>query len=305
MQASPKRIVLTAIVVDLLDIAFNLIATIITGSVVMLAETLQGFSDLVSDSFALIGLTRSKKRADSQHQFGYGKETYFWAILASLMMIAVTAGLSIYFGWQRLLQPTGLSHLWIALLITISSLITNSYSLSLSTRRLFSDLKSKRLDHCWQAFVESPQVVVKSTFVLDFVGFLAAVIGLVTVVLLSTTGNNIFDGLGAIGVGLLLIFLGLTLLMGLKGFVIGRSVSEETRGQIIAITESIPGVIKVLDLKTMHLGSEKILVNLEIHAKNNLTTDQLEVIIDKIKTKLIANLPKISHVQVELETPNP
>lgn len=300
MKLTSTRIVLTSVAVDILDIALNVIVTIITGSVVMLAEALQGVADLICASLAYVAIVRSRKKPDKLHPFGYGKESYFWIILASFLMLTLTAGLTIYFGWQRLLNPEQIDHLWIAIVALVISVFSNGYSLSLSTRRLFA---GKTLLSSYQTFKLSALTSVKTTFILDLIGFLAGLIGLTALSLFHFTGINAFDGLGAIGIGLVLATLGTVLLFNLKGFVTGRSAPEEVSAQIVAITEQIDGVEKVLDLKTMHLGSENILVNIEIHADDNLTTDQLEKLIDSVKEELQKSLPIIVHIQVELETP--
>ncbi|KKR74572.1 MAG: Cation diffusion facilitator family transporter, partial [Candidatus Curtissbacteria bacterium GW2011_GWD1_40_8] len=98
---SAKKVLVTSFLVDLLDIAMNLAVAIITGSVVMLAELLQGIADLTAAGFLLIGLKRSEIPADKTYPFGHGREMYFWTLLSSDVMLAVTAGLSFYFGFRR------------------------------------------------------------------------------------------------------------------------------------------------------------------------------------------------------------
>lgn len=63
----------------------------------------------------------------------------------------------------------------------------------------------------------------------------------------------------------------------------------------------IPEVVAIQDIKAMHIGPEALLINIDIHAKNNLTTDELEKVIDKVKEEIRKDLPSATHVQVELE----
>jgi divalent metal cation (Fe/Co/Zn/Cd) transporter len=88
-----KKVLLISFLVDLLDVTVNLVITVITGSTVMLAETLQGMADLTSVGMLLIGFRNSKRRSTSQHPFGYGKEQYFWALISIFLIIAVTSTL--------------------------------------------------------------------------------------------------------------------------------------------------------------------------------------------------------------------
>ena len=81
-KISAKKTVITSFLVDLWDIVMNVIVMIITGSVVMLAEAVEGASDLVASGALLIGLRISKRRANKQHPFGYGKALFSWTLIS-------------------------------------------------------------------------------------------------------------------------------------------------------------------------------------------------------------------------------
>ena len=89
-----------------------------------------------------------------------------------------------------------------------------------------------------------------------------------------------------------------------KDFLIGKIASPEIEQQIREAALSIPQVLEVLDLRTMQIGVDKLLVNLEVHMKDKLTTDELEILIDKIKRRVKKEVPSIGHIQVELESPD-
>jgi cation diffusion facilitator family transporter len=300
MPITAKRAVITSTVVDCLDIIINLTVALITGSVVMLVETIQGVSDLTTDIFLLIGLHRSKLPPDKTKPFGYGKEAFFWTLLAAIIILVFTAGLTIYFGFKRYLNPLPATQLFLAYGALTLSFLINGYSFSLSLRRI---LGSKKLTRFPREFFTSPLALTKTTFILDFVGSIAALIGLVALILYGITGNMRFDGLGAILIGVILILLSIILIIGLKDFLIGTAAPAATISQIKKVVRRTKEVNDILDLRTMYLGPEKILVNLELHFANNLTTDQIEKLIDHIKADLMNQVPLIGHVQIELETP--
>ena len=85
---------------------------------------------------------------------------------------------------------------------------------------------------------------------------------------------------------------------------VGRSASAETEAKIRDAALTVPEVDKVLDLKTLHVGSEKLLVNLEVNMDNDLNTDELEKLMDKVKESIQAQVPSVKYIQVELETPD-
>ena len=104
-KISSKRAVVTSFLVDLGDIALNVTAMIVTGSVVLLAEALEGGSDLVASGLLFVGLRISNKRANKKHPFGFGKALFSWTMLSAFVMLVFGAGLSFYFGLQRFLVP--------------------------------------------------------------------------------------------------------------------------------------------------------------------------------------------------------
>lgn len=299
-QVSAKRTVLTSFLVSVLDVGFNLLATILSGSVVMLAQVLQGAADLAAAGLLLIGIERAKKPSDKTHPFGHGKELYFWSMLSALVMFAVTATFSFYFGWQRFWNPRPLDNLFLAYFVLTVGIITNGYSFSLSFRRLVRDKNPKKI---WHIFFNSPLVETKNTFVLDLMGTLAATLGLISLLLFRLTGNLRFDGLGAMLIGLVLGALAFLLLKDLKDLLVGKGASTEEAEKIRAATLTIPQVENILDLKTLYLGPDQLLVNLEVHLKDGLDTDEIEGLMDKIKAKVQREVPTIHHIQVELETP--
>ena len=97
-KISAKKVIVVSFVVDLLDIVLSIGVAIITGSVIMLTEALEGVSDLVASGLLWIGLKRSTRREDRSHPFGYGREIYFWTLLSALIMFGVTSTVSIYLG---------------------------------------------------------------------------------------------------------------------------------------------------------------------------------------------------------------
>lgn len=301
MQISAQKVVLTSFIVDILDVVINLIVMLATGSVVMLSELLQGVADLIAAGMLLIGLKRSRWPADKKHPFGQGKEIYFWTLLSALVMFAVAAGFSLYFGWQRFIKPEAVHNIYLAYGGLIFATLTNGYAFSLSFRRLLGNRNPKRI---LNIFLQSSLVESKNTFILDFMGTSAAFIGLLALILYQLTGEMRFDGIGAMSMGIILSILAFFLVLGVKDFLIGKSANPDIERQIREAALSVPQVLEVLDLRTMQIGVGRLLVNLEVHMKDKLTTDELEILTDKIKSRVKKEVPTIGHIQVELESPD-
>ena len=299
-KVSEQRVLITTFLVDLLDVAINLVVAILTGSVVLLAEFFQGLADLTAAGLLLIGHKRSKKSADKRHPFGYGKEVYFWTLISAVVMMTFTATASFYFGLMRFLEPEDIDMLWLGYVTLGITLATNAYAFSLSSSRL---RKNKPFTQLPKLFLNSGDVTVKNALVLDLMGTTAAVSGLVSLLLYQFAGEKRFDGIGAMFIGVSTAVLAFVLVTSLRGLLVGERGTPETEEKITKAALSIREVKEVLDLKTMQIGLDKLLVNIEVNAQDNLSTDQLEALTDKIKTRLTERVPAIRHVQVELESP--
>lgn len=299
-QPSVLKVIITSFLVDFLDVLTSFIIAILSGSVVMLAQVLEGMADLAASGFLLIGLIRSRRPSDKKHPFGYGLEMYFWTMLSSLVILGITSSLSIYFGWIRLFNPLPIRNIYLALAVLIITAFTNGYALSLSIKRL---LHGRSILQLIRVFTRSSKIETKTTLVLDLTGTLASVLGFLALVFYQFTGDLIFDGLGAIAIGGLLAVFGIILLFTIRELIIGQSASEEVEGRIRQATLIQPEVKDVLDLKTLHIGPGKLLVNAEVNLNSNLTTKEIEGIVDRIKEDIRREVPEVKHIQVEIETP--
>ncbi len=297
---SAKRIIIISVLVDISDIILSLFVAVVSGSIVMAVEVLEGISDLVASGALLIGHYRSKTPADKQFPFGYGRELYFWTFISAVVIIGVTSTFSIYFGWQRVLHPRPLHNLNLAYGVLILTACTNLYAFLLSLKRLRARTHRRGII---KTFFRSSLIETKTTFVLDLMGTVASVFGFTSLLFYQLTGDFRFDGFGAITVGLVLAALGILLILGIRDLLIGKSASQETVDQIRKISLTIPEVSRVIEVKTMHIGSERLLVNMDVSMKKNLTTYQIAKLIDDIEAKIKKGIPMVKHIHLELELP--
>jgi cation diffusion facilitator family transporter len=300
---SARRVVITSFAVDLGDVILNFAAAFLSGSVVMLTEAMQGSVDLLTSGMLLVGVQRSKKRPTRKHRFGFGKELFFWIMMSGVSMLVLTSGFSLYFGINRLLHPQPIHNLWIAYLVLSVGLITNTYAFSLSLRRLGLNWEND-LRKIWRKVKASVLVETKATAILDLMGSAASLLGLISLVVYGITGNSRLDGLGAVIVGVVVAGFAMVLIFEVKDFIVGRSASPEVESRIKKVAERVKGVHGVLDLRTMQMGSEKVMVNMEVHIDHKLTTPEIEVLMDDLKDAVKVDVPEVEHIQVEVETPS-
>lgn len=298
---SDLRVVSTSLAVSVSDVVLNVVVAFFTGSTVMLSQALQGLSDLLTGGILFLGVRRSRRKADSRYQFGYGREVFFWVLLAGIIMFLGTGAASVYLGYSQVADPTAVSNVWLALAMLTFGFATNGYSFSLSVKRLHRLHPGVSWLH---QLLRSSVVETKATFLIDFLGTFAAFMGLIALLIYTVTGNPIYDGLGSISIGLGMMFVAVLLVRDVRDLIVGKAVEPEVSQRIIDAAQSVAGINSVLDLRTMYLGSARILVILEVHLHDTLTTDQIEKIIDNVKHIVQKNVPEVHHIQVEVETPD-
>src|SRR5687768_3156101 len=294
-QISSNKAVWTSFLVDLGDIILNVLVMIATTSVVMLAEAFEGLSDLVASGLLLIGLRISKRRPNKKHPFGFGKSLFFWTLISAIVMFIFGAGLSIYFGVQRFLHPEEIEKIQFAYGALCISIITNGYALSLSTRRL---LHKEKLTKLFRIFLTTTHVETKNTFILDFTGTASAIVGLISLLLYQLANIHYFDAVGAILIGMLIAVSSVMLIWGVKDYLTGKTASADTEESIRKATLKVKEVAEIIELETMYIGSEKLLVHLDINVQ---LADQgkLEQTVEKIKEHIRKEVPVVYSIQIE------
>jgi len=294
-KISSGKTVWTSFLVDLGDIILNVIVMITTGSVVMLAEAFEGLSDLVASGLLLIGLRSSKRRPNKKHPFGFGKSLFFWTLISAIVMFIFGGGLSVYFGVQRFLHPEEIKKIGFAYGALCISILTNGYALSLSARRL---LEKEKLSKLFRIFLTTTHVETKNTFILDFTGTASAITGLISLLLYQLADIQYFDAIGAILIGLLIAVSSLLLIWGVKDYLVGKTASADTEKNIRKAILKVKGVIKITAIETMYIGSEKILVHLDIDVALSDQED-LGELVEKVKEHVRKQVPIVYSIQVE------
>ena len=124
-KVSDVRVVLTSFVVSIFDVALNLLVALVTGSTVMLSQALQGLSDLITGGILFMGVKRSKRQSDNKFQFGYGREIFFWVLIAGIVMFGGTGLVSVLLGYNQIVKPEEIENIWLAIAMLVVGFSTN------------------------------------------------------------------------------------------------------------------------------------------------------------------------------------
>jgi divalent metal cation (Fe/Co/Zn/Cd) transporter len=203
---------------------------------------------------------------------------------------------------KRFLNPEPIHSVGLAYVVLAIAFATNLYAFSLSMRRLGVSSRGG-IRAALRRIRSSTLIETKATAILDSMGATASLLGLLSLIVYGLTGNPRFDGVGAMIVGLCCGAFALLLILEVKKFIVGRSAAPEVEERIRVSAQGIKGVHGVLDLRTMQMGSEKVMVNMEVHIDHRLTTPEIELLMDDLKDAVKNDVPEVQHIQVEVETP--
>ncbi len=232
------------------------IAAIMTGSGAMLAESIHSFADCGNQGLLFLGLKAAKKKPDKEHPLGYGKSTYFWSFIVALMLFSMGGLFSIYEGIHKLHSTEELNNPLIAIIVLSVSMLLEGASLWGCITQIN---KFRHGESLWQWLKNSRQSELVVVFGEDVAALFGLLFALVAVVLSLVTGNPIYDSIGSIGIGVLLVIVSFFVAVKVKSLLIGQSADEDIRLGINDFLEKRPEIDQVLNVITLQLGPQIML----------------------------------------------
>jgi cation diffusion facilitator family transporter len=291
--------VIVALSANILIALMKFTAAIFVNSSALLAEGFHSLADTGNQAFLLLGIRLSAKPADRRHPFGQARERYFWAFVVSLSIFIIGAVLSVREGITKILHPEPLRQPGWGFLVLALSFFFDGYSWRIAFRELRVTIKRRGV---FRALRESKAPAIFIIFLEDSAAIFGLSIALGGILLTFLTGHPVFDGAASIIIGIILALVALVLFYETKSLLIGEGVSEADLKKIKAAIATVPEVKELMNVLTMHLGPEDILVNLDINFANGLSTDQVEEAIDKVEHAIRKELPAVKKIFVEAES---
>tara|TARA_R110002072_G_scaffold49277_29_gene134053 strand:- start:3101 stop:4009 length:909 start_codon:yes stop_codon:yes gene_type:complete len=225
----------------------------VTGSGAMLAEAIHSLADTSNQLLLILGLKKAKKPPSMNHPLGSGKEIYFWSFIVAIILFSLGGLFSLYEGWQKLAQPEPLSQPWIAVAVLVFSIVAEGASLLGCVREINKVRGSRSL---WRWFRQTRQSELAVIFGEDLAALLGLTFALGAVVVTMATGNPIYDAIGTLGIGLLLIAVAFLIGREVKELLIGQGVEAPVKDQMTAFLESRREVAELYNLLTLQLGND-------------------------------------------------
>jgi len=273
----------------------KLVAGLLTGSAAMLAEGAHSVADTVNQLFLLTALSRSKRPADVQHPFGYGMERYFWSLLAAVGIFVLGAGYSIYEGIHSLLHPEPVKAVLVAYGVLGLSFVFEGTSWLKAVIQLRREAGERGVG-VFQHVFTTPDPTVKTVAFEDTAALVGILLAAGGITLHTLSGSGIWDGIASILIGILLVGVAISLGSSSKRNLIGEAMPETVRTGITKVINESVGVDVVVELLTMRLGPDDVLVAARVDVDDAATGGDLERVADDVERRIRVAYPEVRHV---------
>jgi cation diffusion facilitator family transporter len=293
------RTVLLALAVNLFIAVIKAVAGVLAASAALLAEAAHSVGDCTTELFLVTALCRSDRPADRSHPFGHGKERYFWSLLAALSIFGLGAGFATYQGISTILNGEADSSApYIGYVVIALSAISEGASLRQAFRR--TRRESDRTGTTTAEYVREPDdPTVKSVLLEDSAALIGLALAAAGLLARQLTGQDVWDGVAALAIAALLIVVAIELARTNVTLLIGRQANPRLVGEIEDVLGEQPEVLSVVDVRTMMMGTGRILVCARVDFTEELSATAAEESCVRYHDVLSQRFPDIEDVYIE------
>ena len=265
------------------------VAAFFTGSSAMLAETVHSLADCGNQLLLLLGMRQAKRPPSPDYPLGYGKAIYFWSFLVAVMLFTVGGMFSLYEGIHKLQHPEPLKQWWWAAGVLTFGIAAEAVSMRACLVEVNKARGSRSL---WQWFRESRQAELVVIFGEDLAALFGLVFALAAVLTAVVTGNPIWDAIGTIAIGALLIVVAVFVAIEVKAMLIGQSVDPARQQQIRDFLDGRAEIAQVISLITLQLGNE-VMVSVQARMREEHSVTALTEQINTVERAMKQAFPEV------------
>ena len=297
-----KRAILAALLANLGIAVAKFVGFAFTMSSAMLAEGVHSLADTGNQLLLLLGGRRSRRDATEQHQFGFGRERFFWAFVVSIVLFTLGSMFAIYEGVEKIIHPHQLESAGWAIAILGFAFLLESFSF----RTAIAEARPAKGSGSWLAYIRRSKAPEVPVVLLEDAGALVGLaIALAAIGLDTLTGDARWDGIGTLAIGLLLGVIAAVLCIEMKSLLIGDAADPEDQTALGDAIRSAASVEKLIHLRTEHIGPEEILVAAKVEFRGDLTMSQLAEVIDAVELDVRAAVPNATRIFLEPDVLRP
>jgi cation diffusion facilitator family transporter len=260
-----------------------------TGSGSMLAEAIHSTADCFNQLLLLLGMRQAKRPESEEHPLGHHRVVYFWSMIVALLLFFMGGAFSVYEGIERLLHPQPLQHAAVAMVVLGVAVVLEAFSLWGAMKIIRGQAAGKPFLRWFRETRQSELMVVAGE---DIAALAGLVMAFAAVALTVLTGNVLFDALGTMGVGLILMVIAVAIMVEVKGMIVGESVAPELREEIRAFVAAQPEVEQVLNVITLAWG-DKVVIAVKARMTDMERISGIEMIrnINAVEARMQAQFP--------------
>ncbi|HEU5223914.1 MAG TPA: cation diffusion facilitator family transporter [Candidatus Lumbricidophila sp.] len=290
------KAILAALLANLGIAITKLVAWIFSGSASMLAEAVHSFADAGNQLLLFLGGNRAKREASESHPFGYGRERYVYAFVVSIILFSVGGVFSIVEGLSKLHEPHELENWWLPIVVLVVAIGLESFSLATAIR----ESNHVRGKQGWVQFVrhaKAPELPV--VLLEDIAALLGLVFALLGVGLTVFTHNPLFDAIGTLAIGALLVVVAIVLGIETKSLLVGEGANA---ADAVAIREAITSggeVERIIHMKTLYLGPDELLVAAKVTYASDLRLSDVAAHTNSIEARIRVAVPEARVIYLE------
>ncbi|GHJ02770.1 MULTISPECIES: cation diffusion facilitator family transporter [Streptomyces] len=277
------RAIVAALLANLSIAVAKFVAFLFSGSSSMLAESVHSVADSGNQGLLLLGGKRAQREATPQHPFGFGRERYIYAFLVSIVLFSVGGMFALYEGYEKIKHPHELEHWYWPVGVLIFAIIAEGFSFRTAIKES-NPLRGKK---SWKDFIRHAKAPELPVVLLEDLGALVGlVLALGGVGLALLTGNGVWDGIGTLCIGILLILIALILAAETKSLLLGEAAGVEVVQQIETAIVAGDTVTGIIHMRTLHLGPEELLVAAKIAVRHDGTATEIAAAINAAESRI-------------------
>jgi cation diffusion facilitator family transporter len=265
------------------------VAAFITSSGSMLAEAVHSTADCGNQLLLLLGLKRSRRPPTPDYPLGFGKETYFWSFIVAIMLFSVGGLFSVYEGWHKLHSTEPLTFPLLALGVLAFGIVAESFSTWGALREVNKIRGGQSL---WRWFRTSRNAELVVILGEDLAALFGLALAFVAVLATWLTGNLVYDALGSIGIGILLIVVAVLVGVEVKALLVGQGVEEPVRREMIEHLSKEPAIETIANLLTLHMGQD-VMVAVKARMKDQGSQAALIAEVNRIESAFNERFPQV------------
>jgi cation diffusion facilitator family transporter len=269
---------------------------VITGSSSMLAEAVHSVADTSNQGLLLLGGSRAKRAATTQHPFGYGRDRYFYSFVVALLLFSLGSVFAIYEGIHKLESHEPLTSPLVAVGILVVAIGLETFSF----RTAIVESRPLKGNGTWWQFIRQSKVPELPVVLLEDLGALVGlVLALFGVGLTIVTDNTVFDALGTIAIGILLGVIAIILIIEMKSLLIGEGAAEPVLDKIVERLAAGDDVGRVIHIRTQYIGPEEMLVAAKIAMSPGMSVERVAQAIDDAEVRVRDAVPDARMIYLE------